>query len=87
MLNMTGPSEYHVMGNLKNWSIKGRLNKIQVPTMLLNERHDEVTDETIQPYFEEILRVRWLTFVDSSHMLNWEERELFMEKVAEFVKN
>lgn len=55
--------------------------------MLLNGRHDEATDETVQPYFEEIPRVRWFTFSDSSHMPNWEERELFMERVAEFVKD
>jgi L-proline amide hydrolase len=54
--------------------------------MLLNGRHDETTDETVQPYFAEIPRIRWFTFADSSHMPNWEERELFMERVAGFLK-
>jgi pimeloyl-ACP methyl ester carboxylesterase len=86
MLNRNGPSEFYVTGSLKNWSIKGRLSGVHVPTMLLNGRHDEATDETVQPYFAEIPRIRWFTFADSSHMPNWEERELFMERVAKSVK-
>lgn len=84
--NRNGPSEFYVIGGLKNWSIKGKLNKIQVPTMLLNGRFDEATDEVVQPYFEQVKQVRWFTFAESSHMPNWEERDLFMERVAAFVK-
>lgn len=85
-MRRNGPSEFYVIGGLKSWSIKGRLSKIQVPTMLLNGRHDEAMDEVVQPYFEKIKQVRWFTFADSAHMPHWEERDLFMERVAAFVK-
>jgi len=85
--NRNGPSEFYVIGGLKEWSIKGRLKKIQVPTMLLNSRYDEAMDEVVQPYFDEIKQVRWFTFANSSHTPHWEERDLFMQRVADFVKN
>jgi len=54
--------------------------------MLLNGRYDEATDAVVQPYFDSIERVRWFTFAESSHMPHWEERELFMERVAAFLR-
>lgn len=84
-MTMNGPSEFFVIGSLKDWSVKGELHKITVPTLLLNGRYDEATDWVMKPYFEEIGRVRWYTFAESSHMPHWEERERFMEVVGGFL--
>ena len=47
---MNGPSEFHVLGSLKNWSIIDRLHLIEAPTLLISGRHDEATPATVQPY-------------------------------------
>ena len=47
---MNGPSEFHVIGTLSNWSIIDRLAAIDVPTLLISGRHDEATPATVQPY-------------------------------------
>jgi pimeloyl-ACP methyl ester carboxylesterase len=75
------------VGNMKNWSIKGRFDKIQLPVMLINGRYDEAVDEVVQPWFDGLKKVRWFTFAESSHTPHWEERDLFMEKVAGFLKS
>lgn len=80
-----GPSEFHITGPLKDWSIVSDAHKINVPTLLLNGRYDEARDPVVAPFFREIPRVKWVTFAESSHMIHWEERERYMEVVGNFL--
>lgn len=70
---------------LKRWSIIDRLNLIQVPTLLVNGRNDFVQDFTIQPYFDRIPNVKWVTFEKSSHTPFIEERSRYIKLVADFL--
>jgi len=40
---MNGPSEFHVTGNLRNWSVVERLPEISAPTLVVTGEHDEAT--------------------------------------------
>jgi pimeloyl-ACP methyl ester carboxylesterase len=51
------------------------LHGIVVPTLLINGRFDTVQDASLQPYFQRIPTVKWVTFEKSSHTPMWEERE------------
>ncbi|KAI0335534.1 prolyl aminopeptidase-2 [Cubamyces sp. BRFM 1775] len=84
-LTMNGPSEFHVIGSLKNWSIIDEAHKINVPTLLLNGAYDEAADSSVMPFFKLIPKVKWFTFAESSHMPHWEEREKYMKLVADFL--
>ncbi|MFB8396973.1 proline iminopeptidase-family hydrolase [Streptomyces yangpuensis] len=77
---MNGPSEFHVIGTLRDWGVEDCLPDIQVPTLILSGRHDEATPKTVQPYKDLIPESRWEIFEDSSHVPHLEEPELF-EKV------
>jgi len=79
------PSEFYVIGSLKDWTIIERLHKINVPTSLLNGRYDEAMDETVEPYFEKVDKTKWVTFAESSHMPHWKERDRFIEVVSRFL--
>jgi pimeloyl-ACP methyl ester carboxylesterase len=46
-----------------------------VPTLLINGRFDTVQDVSLEPYFQHIHTVKWVTFENSSHTAMWEERE------------
>lgn len=70
---------------LKRWSIIDRLNLIQVPMLLVNGRNDFVQDFTIQPYFDRIPNVKWVTFEKSSHTPFIEERSRYIKLVADFL--
>ena len=45
---MNGPSEFHVIGPLKDFDIEADLTRIQVPTLLFCGEFDEVTPATVQ---------------------------------------
>jgi L-proline amide hydrolase len=79
---MNGPSEFHVVGSIKDWQSKDRLGAIEVPTLLVSGRHDEAT-----PALQEVLRdgiphAEAVLFEDSSHMPHVEERERYMRVVG-----
>ena len=82
---MNGPSEFHVVGNLKGWSIVDRLPAVNVPTLLVSGRYDEATTETVRPFYEHIPDVRWSVFRESSHMPHVEEPEAFDAVVTSFL--
>jgi L-proline amide hydrolase len=82
---MNGPSEFHVVGSLKTWSVIDRLNRIAVPTFLISGRYDEATPAVVQPFADHIKDVRWQIFENSSHMPHIEESELYMKSVGAFL--
>lgn len=84
--NMNGPTEFHVIGTMKDWTIEDRLSDIAVPALLISGRHDEATPEVVRPYVERVPGIRWAFFEHSSHMPHVEERELCMHTVSEFLK-
>lgn len=84
-LTMNGPSEFHVVGTLKDWTIIDRLDRIAVPALLISGRYDEATPEVVQPYADGIADVRWQIFENSSHMPHVEETDACLAAVAAFI--
>jgi L-proline amide hydrolase len=82
---MNGPSEFHVVGTLKNWSIIDRLDRITAPVLLISGRHDEATPAVVQPFKDRIKQARWEIFEHSSHMPHVEETERCMKVVGDFL--
>ncbi|KAI2626991.1 proline-specific peptidase [Hypomontagnella submonticulosa] len=86
-LTMQGPSEIVVTGNLKDWEGWKDAHNIEVDTLLLNGRYDEVGEFCVEPWGMVIPRIKWIVFEKSSHMAHWEERERFMQVVGTFLKS
>jgi L-proline amide hydrolase len=84
-MTMNGPSEFHVIGTLKHWSIIDRLEQIDVPVLLISGRYDEATPATVQPYKDHIKDVRWEIFEHSSHMPHVEETDRYLDVVGRFL--
>ena len=82
---MNGPTEFHVIGTMKDWTIVDRLSLIQAPTLLISGRHDEATPLVVKPYVDNVPGMRWTVFVASSHMPHVEERTSCMEIVGGFL--
>lgn len=70
---------------MNNWTIEDRLHLIHVPTFVINGRADIAQDFVVTPFFEKIEKVKWVTFEKSSHTPHWEERERYMQLLAEFL--
>ena len=82
---MNGPSEFHVVGSLKTWSIIDRLERIVAPTLIISGRYDEATPATVRPYAEKIKGSRWEIFENSSHLPHLEETERCLQVVGAFL--
>jgi L-proline amide hydrolase len=82
---MNGPSEFHMVGSLKTWTVVDRLPQIEVPTLLISGRYDEATLAAVQPFFDLIPDVRWRIFAESSHMPHVEETDRCLAVIASFL--
>lgn len=82
---MNGPSELHVVGTLREWTIVDRLGDISVPTLVVTGAYDEATPATVRPLLEGIAGARWEVFEDSSHMPHVEETGRFLDVVGEWL--
>jgi proline iminopeptidase len=76
---MAGPSEFAVIGTLKDWDISDRLSEIKVPTLLTCGRHDECTPLQMEHIKERLPGARLEIFENSSHLQMHEERERYMQ--------
>jgi L-proline amide hydrolase len=83
--SMNGPTEFHVIGTLKTWSIIERLDRIVAPTLVISGRYDEATSAVIQPFADRIPGAHWHVFEQSSHMPHVEEKAACLALVAAFL--
>jgi L-proline amide hydrolase len=82
---MNGPSEFHVVGSIKDWHVKDRLGEIRVPTLLVSGRYDEATPALQQVLHDGIEGSEWVVFEESSHMPHVEERAEYMRVVGDWL--
>ncbi|KAF2450249.1 proline-specific peptidase [Karstenula rhodostoma CBS 690.94] len=82
---MQGTSEFECTGSLKEWQGVSEAHKIQAEILLLNGRYNEMTDDVVKPWFEKIEKVKWITLEKSAHMGHWEERDRYVQVVADFL--
>jgi L-proline amide hydrolase len=82
---MNGPSEFHVIGVIKDWDRTDRLSEIHVPTLILSGRYDEATPTINEVLHRGIAGSEWVIFENSSHLAHVEEPELYMQTVQAFL--
>ena len=83
---MNGPSEFYVIGNIKDWDRTGRLSEIRVPTLITSGRYDESTPLINEVLHKGIAGSEWVLFEHSSHMAHVEERERYMSTLRAFIE-
>jgi L-proline amide hydrolase len=83
---MNGPSEFTVIGPLREWSIVDRLGEIDVPLLLVSGEHDEVRPDVVRVIADRVPGARWELFETSSHTPHLEEPERFLRVVEGFLE-
>jgi L-proline amide hydrolase len=89
--SMNGPSEFHVIGSLKDWSITDELKNITEKTcpgglLLMNGHYDEAQDENTCAYFyNPTCKTKWVRYALSSHTPQLEETERFLQDLGRFL--
>ncbi len=82
---MNGPSEFHVIGTLRNWDVTPRLGSIEVPVLVISGEHDEATPVVVRPLVDAIPGARWELLEGASHSPHLEQPERFLELVEAFL--
>ncbi|MFD9223612.1 proline iminopeptidase-family hydrolase [Streptomyces sp. NPDC060064] len=82
---MMGPSEFTMTGTLRSWDIRDRLDRVQVPVLLVSGRHDEVTPRAVEEIQRGVPQAEWVLFEESSHMPHLEEPVRFRTVVERFL--
>jgi len=83
---MNGPSEFHVVGSMKDWTVVDRLPQIDVPTLVISGAYDEAQPVCVTPYADLIPGARWEVFAESSHLPNVEEPDRYQAVVESFLR-
>jgi L-proline amide hydrolase len=72
---MNGPSEFHVIGTIRDWDITGELGQIETPSLLFCGRYDEVTPAVVETAHRAIPGSELVVMEESSHMSQAEQPE------------
>ncbi len=83
---LNGPSEFTVIGPLREWDITDRLHEIEVPVLLVSGEHDEVRPDVVRAIDERVHDSEWVVFEDASHTPHLEQPERFLRVVAAFLE-
>lgn len=84
---MWGPSEFHMIGNLKNWDRSARLHEIRVPTLIVSGEHDESTPVINHALQLGISGSRWVMLEGCSHLTHVEAPERYQREVQDFLES
>ena len=83
---MNGPSEFHVIGTLRDWDVTPQLGRIEAPTLLFCGRHDEVTPASVERAHRAIPGSEFVVLEDSSHTAQAEQPEETFALVRDFLR-
>ena len=83
---MQGPSEFGISGRLEKWDRKKDLSKISVPTLTVGARYDTMDPEHMKWMSEQVKDGKYLYCPDGSHLSMWDDQQVFMNGVINFIK-
>ncbi len=82
---MNGPSEFHVIGVIKDWDVTARLGEVNTPALITTGRYDEATPLIGETVHKGIRGSKWVVFEESAHLAHAEEPERYMAVLADFL--
>jgi proline-specific peptidase len=82
---MNGPSEFHVTGNLRHWSVVDRLPEIGAPTLVVTGEHDEATPAINKTVTDGIPGAESVIYPNASHMAHVEDTEGYVGLLDDFL--
>jgi proline-specific peptidase len=83
---MFGPSDFHIVGTIRNWDVFDRLTEISLPTLVLAGRFDECVPEHMWLMHQRIRGSQFELFEKSAHMPFIEEPDRFDSVMRDFLR-
>lgn len=82
---MQGPSEFGISGRLATWDIKGRLQEIVVPTLMIGAKHDTMDPAAMEEQSKMVQKGSYLYCPNGSHLAMWDDQKIYMAGVIKFI--
>lgn len=83
---MFGPSDFNIVGTMRDWDVVDRLTEIDVPTLLLAGRYDECSPDHMREMHRRIPGSQFEFFERSAHLPFIEEPDRFDAVMREFLR-
>ena len=83
---MHGPNEFLFTGNLKNWDRWTDLMRIQVPTLTIGSRWDEMDPTEIEKEAHKLPHGRYAFCANGSHLCMWDDQQSYFDQLIRFLK-
>ncbi|KAK4504878.1 hypothetical protein PRZ48_002841 [Zasmidium cellare] len=80
-----GPHFLVPSGLIRSWTSIPFLHQIQVPTLMTRGSVEYIPDSAMQPFFDLIPKIKWITFENAAHFSHIEQREKFLTEVRHFL--
>jgi proline iminopeptidase len=82
---MQGPSEMGASGKLAEWDRTADLPKISVPTLSIGARYDTMEPAQMERIARDVKRGRYLFCPNGSHMAIYDDQEVYMAGIVQFL--
>jgi pimeloyl-ACP methyl ester carboxylesterase len=82
---MWGPNEWTVVGALRGWDVRDRLDEIRIPTLVLRGAYDLSTPAIAKTLLDGIPQAKEVVFEHSSHVPVLEETDRYVAAVRAFL--
>ncbi|OBH89582.1 proline iminopeptidase [Mycobacterium sp. E2989] len=83
---MFGPSDFRIVGTVRDWDVFDRLAEITLPTLILAGRFDECVPEHMWEMHQRIAGSRYELFESTAHMPFIEEPDKFDRVMRDFLR-
>jgi proline iminopeptidase len=84
---MQGPNEFVVTGTFKDWDRWNDLKRIEVPTLVIGARYDEMNPEDIRKMGKLLPHGRAVICENGSHLAMWDDQEDYFRALVGFLKD
>jgi len=85
-VQMQGPSEFGIAGNLEKWDVSAELPKIKVPTLVIGATHDTMDPAYMQWMSTQLPNGRFLLCPDGGHMCMWDDQAHYFPGLVAFLR-
>ncbi|MET3722567.1 proline iminopeptidase-family hydrolase [Sphingomonas trueperi] len=82
---MQGPNEFVVTGNLRNWDRWHDLPNLQVPTLVMGARYDEMNPKSIEREARLIPGAELFLSKTGSHLTMWDDQRAYFDAILRFL--
>lgn len=84
--HMAGPSEFRIVGTLRDWDIVERLGEIAVPMLITGGEFDECRPQHLREIHERVPGSELRVIPDASHLCFAERPEVYLPLVEDFLR-